>query len=88
MRDDLYWTKLLTVFFLISQAGEKFVADTMSRINTTVNPGEAVSDSDLVIEAIVENIDVKHKLFAELDNKASRYMKMIMRNTCTPPSLV
>ena len=60
----------------------------MSRINTTVNPGEAVSDSDLVIEAIVENIDVKHKLFAELDNKASRYMKMIMRNTCTPPSLV
>ena len=68
----------------------------MSRINTTVNPGEAACDSDLVIEAIVENIDAKHKLFAELDNKAPRYMKMIIRNgsiirnTCNcpfPPNL-
>ena len=58
------------MFFI--QGGEKFVAETLSRINTTVNSGEAVSDSDLVIEAIVENMDVKHKLFSELDNKAPR----------------
>ena len=57
----------------ILQGGEKFLTDAMSRINTTVSPGEAVSDSDLVIEAIVENIDAKHKLFTELDNKAPRY---------------
>ena len=45
----------------------------MSRINTTVDSGEAVSDSDLVIEAIIENMDIKHKLFSELDKKAPRY---------------
>jgi 3-hydroxyacyl-CoA dehydrogenase len=45
----------------------------MSRINTTVDSGEAVSDSDLVIEAIIENVGIKHKLFSELDRKAPRY---------------
>ena len=44
----------------------------MSRINTSVDSGEAVSESDLVIEAIVENMNVKHKLFSELDSKAPR----------------
>lgn len=45
----------------------------MSRINTTVDSGDAVTNSDLVIEAIIENMDIKHKLFSELDQKAPRY---------------
>jgi 3-hydroxyacyl-CoA dehydrogenase len=44
----------------------------MSRINTTVDAGESVSNSDLVVEAIIENMEIKHKLFTELDNKAPR----------------
>ncbi|XP_046865030.1 hydroxyacyl-coenzyme A dehydrogenase, mitochondrial-like [Xenia sp. Carnegie-2017] len=52
------------------QGGEKFVNDTMSRLKTTVDMTEAVKDSDLVVEAIIENMDIKHKLFTELDEKA------------------
>lgn len=44
----------------------------MSRLKTTVDMTEAVKDSDLVVEAIVENMDIKHKLFTELDEKAPR----------------
>lgn len=36
----------------------------------STNPAEAVKDSDLVVEAIVENIDIKHKLFKSLDSAA------------------
>lgn len=49
---------------------EKFIADARSNIKGSTNPNEAVKDTDLVIEAIVENIDVKHKLFKGLDEAA------------------
>jgi len=53
------------------------------RINTTekeriqnniryVNTLESLSDSDLTIEAIVENIDIKQKLFRELESYVSK----------------
>lgn len=46
--------------------GEKIV----SRLVTTTNLKEAVNDVDLVIEAVFENMDVKKKLFKEMDNEA------------------
>ncbi|CAJ0953504.1 unnamed protein product, partial [Mesorhabditis belari] len=48
-------------------AQNKFVEGTTKYIKTTTNINEGVKDADLVIEAIVENIDVKRKLFAELE---------------------
>lgn len=51
-------------------AAQKFVEETRSRIQGSTNPAEAVKDSDLVVEAIVENIDIKHKLFKSLDSAA------------------
>lgn len=39
-----------------------------SRITGTVNAEEAVTDADLVIEAIVENMEVKRAVFKELDS--------------------
>jgi len=48
-------------------AGEKFVADALSRLKTTSDVNEAVKSADLVMEAIVENIEIKHKLFAAID---------------------
>lgn len=52
------------------EAGEKFVAETMGRLSSETDPAKAVKDADLVIEAIVENMDVKHKLFGLLDKAA------------------
>lgn len=52
------------------QEGEKFVNDSLGRINTATDAAEASKSADLVVEAIVENIEVKHKLFKQLDGVA------------------
>ncbi|MBY8996145.1 MAG: 3-hydroxyacyl-CoA dehydrogenase [Candidatus Thorarchaeota archaeon] len=46
--------------------GEKLI----SQLTTTTDLSEAVSDVDLVIEAVFENMDVKKKLFKEMDSAA------------------
>lgn len=52
------------------QAGESFVSTTLSRISLNTNLEKAVENADLVVEAIVENLDVKRKLFASIDKAA------------------
>ncbi|GHJ86555.1 hypothetical protein NliqN6_2957 [Naganishia liquefaciens] len=42
----------------------------MGNIETTTDPAEAVSSSDLVVEAIVENLKTKQDLFGFLDRRA------------------
>lgn len=49
---------------------EKFIAATQANIKGSTDAVGSVKDSDLVIEAIVENLDVKHKLFKSLDEAA------------------
>ncbi|KAL1494537.1 hypothetical protein ABEB36_010120 [Hypothenemus hampei] len=49
---------------------QKYVEEAKSRIQGSTNPSTAVSDADLVVEAIVENLEVKHKLFKALDEAA------------------
>lgn len=44
----------------------------LSRIQYTLGAEEAVANSDLVVEAIVENMDTKHMLFKKLDKAAPR----------------
>lgn len=46
---------------------EKFVSDALSRITTTMNVMDAVKDTDLVVEAVMENLNVKQKLFSSID---------------------
>lgn len=53
-----------------ASAAQKFVEEGKSRIQGTTNPAEAVKDADLVVEAIVENMAIKHKLFKSLDEAA------------------
>ncbi|KAM3957516.1 3-hydroxyacyl-CoA dehydrogenase [Aphomia sociella] len=55
------------------QEGEKFVAESLARIKTSTDPVEASKTSDLVVEAIVENMSVKHKLFKQLDEVAPNH---------------
>ncbi|XP_026741686.1 hydroxyacyl-coenzyme A dehydrogenase, mitochondrial-like [Trichoplusia ni] len=55
------------------QDGEKFVAESMARIKTSTDPAAAAKSADLVVEAIVENMGVKHKLFKQLDAVAPEH---------------
>ena len=53
-----------------SQGGEEFMSKTLSRIQYVVDPVGAAQKSDLVVEAIVENMAAKHELFSTLDKAA------------------
>ncbi|XP_026292881.1 hydroxyacyl-coenzyme A dehydrogenase, mitochondrial [Frankliniella occidentalis] len=54
-------------------AGESFVQETMGRISGTTNPSEGAASADLIVEAIVENMGIKQKLFATLDEAAPKH---------------
>ncbi|KAJ9471450.1 putative 3-hydroxyacyl-CoA dehydrogenase [Diplonema papillatum] len=51
-------------------SGKDFVASAMACITFTSKSEEAASGSDLIIEAITENIDIKKKVWASLDKAA------------------
>ena len=46
---------------------ESEIETIISRIKTTTNLGEATSDTQLVIEAVTENLELKQKVFQDLD---------------------
>ena len=46
------------------EEADRFVEDTKGRLTTTTDKG-ALADCDLVIEAILENVDAKQSLFRE-----------------------
>ncbi|XP_026321665.1 hydroxyacyl-coenzyme A dehydrogenase, mitochondrial-like [Hyposmocoma kahamanoa] len=50
--------------------GEKFVKDSLAKIKTSTDPVAASKSADLVVEAIVENLGIKHELFKKLDAAA------------------
>jgi len=52
-------------------AQKSFVDERLKYIRLTSNIAEAVKDADLIIESVVEDIDVKQKLFAEIESAAS-----------------
>jgi 3-hydroxyacyl-CoA dehydrogenase len=50
-----------------------YVQEAMSRINSSTDLNAVVKDTDLVIEAIVENLAVKQKLFGSIDGVIGCY---------------
>lgn len=54
-----------------------YVQETSARIRTTANYEESVKNADLVIEAIVENLEAKHKLFAFLDKVIQNFIRRV-----------
>ncbi|KAM0789893.1 hypothetical protein ACM66B_006735 [Microbotryomycetes sp. NB124-2] len=52
---------------------KKLIDATFSNITTTTSAAEAVKDTDLVIEAIVENLGTKQELFRRLDELAPKH---------------
>jgi len=65
--------------------GEKYLSDAMGRIKTTTQLEEGAK-SDLIIEAIVENIDVKRDLWKKLDALAPQHT-LFASNTSSLPIL-
>lgn len=53
-----------------TSAQQKFVEESKGRIQGSTDPTKAVEDADLVIEAIVENLAIKHDLFKTVDKAA------------------
>jgi len=49
------------------QNAEIYISETMSRIATATSVSNGAQNADLIIEAIVENLKVKHSLFKQLD---------------------
>jgi len=49
------------------KAGKAFVDEAMEKLSIDTDAVAASQDADLVVEAIVENLEVKQKLFKTLD---------------------
>ena len=60
----------LSLSLSLSQGGEEFMTQTLSRIQYVEDAAGAAEKSDLVVEAIVENMATKHELFSKLDKAA------------------
>jgi len=50
--------------------GDEFMKEAMNRLKTATKADEALKTADLVVEAVVENIDLKRRIFAEYDKIA------------------
>jgi 3-hydroxyacyl-CoA dehydrogenase len=55
-----------------AKAGSAFVDEHMKKISTSSSLPSAVKDADLIVEAIVENVEAKRKLFDELEKNAKK----------------
>jgi len=49
------------------EGGEKFKASVMENVKTATSANQALETADLVVEAVVENMGLKQKLFKEYD---------------------
>lgn len=58
--------------------------DTLNRITTASNLGDAVKEADLVIEAVFEDLELKRQLFAEIEGLVSE-QTILATNTSSLP---
>ena len=62
--------KSLQSFLKRGKISEKEVEETLKRIHPTLDLKEAVTDADLVIEAVPENVELKKKMYSEVEKFA------------------
>lgn len=65
-------------------AQKKLIDGVFANLATTTDADKAVSEADLVIEAIVENIGVKQKLWKQLDNAAPKGAIFVSNTSSLP----
>lgn len=68
--------------------GPKFIDQTLSRISTTTSLEETAANADLVVEAIVENLEIKQKLFANLEDASSASCILATNTSSLPVSAI
>lgn len=66
------------------EAGEEFIQKVMKNVATTSDAKAAVQNTDLVLEAIVENLKIKQDLFSALDKIAPEHT-LFASNTSSLP---
>lgn len=66
------------------EKGEKYLNEVKNRIQTTTDVKNGVKSTDIVIEAIVENLEIKQKLFKEIDETAPTHT-ILTSNTSSLP---
>lgn len=66
------------------KAGEELYKSVLGLMSVSTDTGRTVSKTDLVIEAIVENVDVKRKLFSAIDAAAPKHT-IFASNTSSIP---
>lgn len=64
--------------------GKKFISDSLARLKLSLDLNGTVSKTDLVVEAIIENLDAKHKLFSVIDPIAPQHT-IFASNTSSLP---
>ncbi|VDM46250.1 unnamed protein product [Toxocara canis] len=60
------------------QAQEAMVDEVMKHITMTTDIPKAVSEADLVIEAVVENLSMKQKVFEQIEAASPRFSVFIL----------
>lgn len=66
------------------EAGEEFIQKVLHNVSTSTDAGATVQSTDLVLEAIVENLKVKQDLFGGLDKLAPAHT-IFASNTSSLP---
>ncbi|PWA30707.1 hydroxyacyl-coenzyme A dehydrogenase, mitochondrial isoform X1 [Gambusia affinis] len=66
------------------ESGDEFIQKVMQNVSTTTKPSAAAASSDLILEAIVENMKVKQDLFGFLDKMAPEHT-IFASNTSSLP---
>lgn len=67
---------------------EKLLQPSLQRIKTTSNLEEAGKDADLVIEAVIENLELKQEVFAKLDQICPEHTILASNTSTLMPSMM
>lgn len=70
----------------VGRISEEEIDDALSRITTSTDLGESVKNADLVIEAASENLELKKKIFSELDSHAPGHAILASNSSTFVPS--
>jgi len=70
------------------EKAEAFMAETLGRIKMTSDMGETGANAELIVEAVVENLSLKQKLFADLESVSSANCILATNTSSLPVSAI
>ncbi len=70
----------------VGRISEDQIEQALSRISTSTDLGASVKNADLIIEAASENIELKKKIFAEIDKHAPDHAVLASNSSTFVPS--